>query len=153
MFKKIITFFVVLVLGISIPAQYNKQEQEFIKSVIGKEKKEIALNVINIPEDKEAVFWKYYDSYEKEREKISVRRFGILQQYFDILHKSDRNDYRKFVDNIVYVNSKSSDIIKKYYRKIDKNVSPKTAIQFFELENYVKNAMNSKMYEHLPYTR
>ncbi|KMQ60148.1 hypothetical protein ACM46_18105 [Chryseobacterium angstadtii] len=131
----------------TIYAQQFKQEADLIRSMIGKEKKEFVQYYMSIPNEKNSEFWNIYNQYETERQKIGSANFRLINQYLTLLNTNNENGYKKLVVDITASDSKSDKLLKKYYQKVEKDISPQTALQFFQLEKYIKARITYQLYQ------
>lgn len=134
-------------------AQEFKQEVDLIKSIIGKAKKDFVLSAVDIPMETNTQFWTYYNEYENQRQEIAKKRLELIAQYADAFGSENRKDYKSIINETVALSNQSQNLIKKYYTKISKNVAAKTALQFFQVEEYLRTAIDNKLYSNIPMNR
>ncbi len=131
-------------------AQQYQQESELIKSIVGKAKKDFVADNINIPEAASNTFWMHYNTYEIKRQELGDQRLSLLTRYVNLYNSNDTAAYKDFVGDIISLKKKSENNLKKYYKKILKDVAPKTAMQFFQIEEFIRSTTESQLYGNLP---
>jgi len=134
-------------------AQEFKQESDLIKSIVGKAKKDFVASIIDIPAGTSAQFWEYYNEYETQRQDLANKRINLIAQYTAVFDSNDRKDYKSIISEAVSLSNQNQKLIKKYYTKISKNVDAKTALQFFQTEEYLRTAIDNKLYANIPMNR
>lgn len=131
-------------------AQDYSQETKLIQSILGKAKKDFVSGIIDIPAEKTSLFWSNYDEYESKRQELAKKRLSLIDQYAAVFGSNSRKDYKKIISDVFKLINDNQNIIKKYYDKISKNVSAKSALQFFQIEEYLRTAIDYKLYENIP---
>lgn len=135
---------------INLTAQDFSQESKLIQSILGKAKKDFVNGIIDIPKEKTNEFWTYYNEYEIKRQELAKKRLSLIDQYVTVFGSDNRRDYKKIISDVFKLNADNQKIIQKYYDKISKNVSAKSALQFFQIEEYLRTAIDNKLYENIP---
>lgn len=137
------------VFGQTLNAQSNKEEIEYIQSVIGMEKKAALAEFLAI--ESSASFWAIYDAYETERKELGMKRIGLLEKYAN--NYVDVSDV--VADDLIkqmQVQKKSLDVlIDKYYKQVHKASGSKVAAQFYQFENYILSAVRLEILETIPF--
>ena len=139
--------------SVSVSAQEYKQESDLIKSIIGKAKKDFVTSIIDIPDDKANAFWKYYNAYETHRQALGDKRLSLILAYAALYNSDDKKSYKDLVKDAMSIHKKYEKNLKKYYKHINKKVYAKTAMQFFQVEEYLRSTIESKLYDNLPIKR
>ncbi len=134
-------------------AQEFETEIELIESLLGKAKKDFIADNITIPSFLDSEFWNLYNAYEVKRKQLARERVKLIGQYVFLYSEGENDDQGKFMNQVHKLNRQAEKNIKQTYKKIAKKVSPTTAMQFFQIEEYIRNAINYKLYENLPLKR
>ncbi len=145
-----LTFLFLFIAGNVVFAQQYQQESDLIKSIVGKAKKDFVTDNIDIPETTANTFWMYYNAYEIKRQELGEQRVNLLTRYVDLYNSNDATAYKDLVTDIISLKKRSENNLKKYYKKMVKEVSPKTAMQFFQIEEFIRSTTESELYGNLP---
>lgn len=148
--KVILTVFVVFAIFINARAQEFKTEKDLVESVLGKVKKDFVKETLLIPEDKNNEFWKVYNKYEEDKKELAAQRFKLANNYALLQNVSYQKLDKDFMKKVFKLQRKSDRNIRKYYRKIDRKVSTETAMQFFQVEQYLRTGIDNLLYGNLP---
>ncbi len=154
-FKNFILSLIVLVIGSAfstINAQEYKTEVDLIQDALGKSKKDFVTSLVDIPSNMNDEFWTLYNTYEDLRKGYSQTRVNLISQYVSAFNsdKLDNKAIKTLMNQVFKLNKQNDNTIKKFYKKLYKKVSPKTAMQWFQVEDYIKNAVDSEILENLP---
>ncbi len=147
------TLILLLFMGNLLFAQQYKQESDLIKSIVGKAKKDFVADNIHIPQGASNTFWMHYNAYEIKRQELGEQRVSLLTRYVDLFNSNDPSVYKNLVVDVIALKKRSENNLKKYYKKILKEVSPKTAMQFFQIEEFIRSTTESEIYGNLPMTK
>jgi len=150
--KKIIIITVLFVIAFaqSTIAQEYKTEVELIESIIGKAKKDFVSNIIIIPAESSSEFWGLYNAYEEKREELARKRVVLIAEYVALFSEETNDEEGEFMNEVFKLRRQSEKNLKSFYKKIVKNVSVTTAMQFYQVEEYIRTAINLELYEDLP---
>ena len=132
-------------------AQSEMTELEMIQSIVGTEKKAALAGFIDLPESQSADFWSLYDAYEMERKDLGKTRVNLLKQYAKSHSALTDDQADNLMKEAFKLNSNIDALLKKYYGKMKKVSSAKTAVQFYQLESYVNTAIRMAIYQNVPF--
>lgn len=148
-FYFVIAVLATMVFGQTLNAQSNKEEVDFIQSIVGMEKKAAIAGFLAIESD--ASFWVLYDEYELERKDLGKKRLDLLEKYAN--NYEDMGDV--VTDDLIkqtQTQKKSLDkLIDTYYKKIKKDSGSKIAAQFYQFENYILSIVRLEIQESIPF--
>lgn len=147
--KTILTISLAFFLSSLVNAQTQKEEIDYLQSILGMEKKVAIAEFLQI--ENNATFWTVYDSYETERKELGKKRLDLLEKYAN--NYIDMGDVvTKDLIKQMMVQKKSMDkLIDKYYKKINKESGSKVAAQFYQFENYILSAIRLEILENIPF--
>ena len=143
--------FALLVIPISMSAQSNVEEVDYIQSIFGMEKKAIVSEFIKIDDSAKTAFWTLYDQYEIERKELGKRRLALLNEYakqYDQLTDEKINDLAKSSNKQVKLDE---DLRFKYFNKLKKEAGATAAAQFYQIEGYFNAAIRMSILESIPF--
>ncbi|HEV8515597.1 MAG TPA: hypothetical protein VGQ59_20075 [Cyclobacteriaceae bacterium] len=133
-------------------AQSNKEDVEIIQSVLGKEKKALVTEFLKLEAGpKTDAFWKLYDQYETERKALGKQRIALLEKYASSYGSTDDAQTDQLIKEIQSLQGKTDKLIIKYYGKIKKESSVKTAAQFYQLEAYFLSVIRATILNSIPF--
>jgi len=150
--KKISVLFLSLfVSGIGF-CQSNKEDVDIIQSVLGKEKKALVTEFLKLEAGpKTDAFWKLYDQYETERKELGKQRIALLEKYASSYGSTDDAQTDQLMKETQSLQAKTDKLIIKYYGKIKKESSVKTAAQFYQLEAYFLSVIRATILNSIPF--
>jgi hypothetical protein len=148
--KKLVSVIVFGILAFNVSAQ-GADEMAEIRQILGKEKKDLIKQFMNLNEADAAKFWPLYDEYSEKRKALADDRIDILKDYAD-QYIGITNDQAKALGKRYFKNESS--ILKlqeKYFNKLSKSVSPLKAMQFMQAENYIQTTLRSALQDAIPF--
>ncbi len=131
----------------------DKAEIELYQSMFGMEKKTVFADYITVQDQDKEVFWKLYDEYEEARVKIASERIDLLYKYVDRNTLASNDEIKEAMSTILKQNKSLAALKDKYYKKISKEINPRTASQFYHLENYFQSVLSIMVIEQLPFIK
>ena len=150
--KKVSVFFISLLISGVVFAQSNKEDVDIIQSVLGKEKKALVADFLKLEAGpKTDAFWKLYDAYETERKALGKQRIALLERYAASYGTTDDVQTDQMVKDIQSLQGKTDKLIIKYYDKVKKETSVKTAAQFYQLEAYFLSVIRATILNSIPF--
>ena len=146
--KSIITAFL-LIFSVSVFAQ---GEAQFIQDLYGMEKKQIINQYLQFSSDEASdTFWELYNAYEVERRALGDKRIKLLQQYVEDYMNMPESEMEMLLSEVTKMNSDYVKLLNSSIKKIKKKVGIKQAAQFYQIENYLNNAINTSIAEEIPF--
>ncbi|MGI9548305.1 MAG: hypothetical protein ACR2MM_13755 [Flavobacteriaceae bacterium] len=141
----------IFMVQISINAQSNKEEIDFIQSVFGMEKKEMYNNFVTVKGPVADNFWALYDEYETKRKELGKNRINLLEQYAKNYDGHSQEQLDSMMDKLIKQKTSLDKLINKYYKKIRGSAGSKAAAQFLQLETYILAATRVVIMENIPF--
>lgn len=139
-----------LVTGPNLFAQQYQQEKELIEGILGKAKKDFVAEAIEIPAGSENAFWVAYNAYEVTRQALTENRVNLMSAYVQTFDQDDPKFEKEFMGDVFRLRREVDKNIKRYYSIIRRNVGSKTAMQFVQIEEYLRSAIEYNIYGNLP---
>lgn len=150
--KKVSVFLVSLFISGVALAQSNKEDVDIIQSVLGKEKKALVADFLKLEAGpKTDAFWKLYDAYETERKDLGKQRIALLEKYASSYGNTDDAQTDQLIKEMQSLQGRTDKLIIKYYDKIKKESSVKTAAQFYQLEAYFLSVIRATLLNSIPF--
>jgi len=151
--NKILSLVFMAFLSLSIFAQSNQDEIELMQSLYGMEKRDIVAEFIELSDVQEQEFWALYNEYENERKELGRKKFQLLQSYVDDYGQVKAEDADNFMKQAIPLRIKSDKLTDNYYKKIKTKTDPVVAMQFYQIENYLADAIKMELLEDIYATK
>lgn len=139
--------FAILTLGLS--AQ-TKEEIEHFQDLFGMEKVQVVTNLIEPAEEHRQLFWDLYDEYENARREQGLHRFEMIHNYIADYSTLNEENVGAMVKESMRLRDERDKLIRKFYERFAKQVSPVAAAQFYQIEHYFLSEINVALVEQLP---
>jgi len=148
--KHILTL--VLILATTVFAVAQDNESSMLQQIYGMEKKAILDEYLQFSSDegKEA-FWTLYNEYEGKRKVLGNKRINLLQKYVNDYVNMPESEMDELLGEVTKMNSDYVKLLNSYIKKVKKKVGVKQAAQFYQIENYLNNAINTSIAEEIPF--
>ena len=123
---------------------------ELLRKDVTSEKTAVITEVMEFTDSESTIFWPLYREYDFERSKIDDQRLALIKDYAEHFEnvtdeKADDISKRSFKYRQQLVR-----LEKKYYKKMAKVLSPKTAARFFQLDNQLNSLVTLQITSQLP---
>ena len=148
---RIILLTLLLVPIISIHAQSDEDDMDYIQSIFGEERREIYEEFIQAEGTAATEFWRLYDDYEARLLSLGKRRFDLLDKYADNYDNHTPEQLDELMRNIIQQKANVDKLINGYYKKMRKASGPKVAAQFWQMENYILAVTRTAIMETIPF--
>ena len=151
--NKILPLVFIAFFSLNFFAQSNQDEIELMQSLYGMEKRDIVAEFIELSEVQEQEFWALYNEYENERKELGKKKFQLLQSYVDDYGQVKAEDADNFMKQAIPLRIKSDKLTDNYYKKIKTKTDPIVAMQFYQIENYLADAIKMELLEDIYTTK
>ena len=142
---------IVLALFCIASVQAQKDELQYIKEILKKEKKELVREYMGFTDAEAAKFWPLYETYQVEKAAISKDRIGVIQDYANQFKSLDDAQANNLANRLLDNNLKGAKLDKKWYKRFSKAVSPLKAAQYMQMEQYFQTLIRSEVQEAIPF--
>jgi len=153
MLKLIPSILLMLCLSLSGFSQTNQDEIQLMQSIYGMEKRDIVAEFIELNSSQENEFWMLYDEYEAKRKEIGKERFKLLTSYVNDYGEVKPQDADNFMKQVIPLRIKSDKLVDAYYKKVKSKTDPIVAMQFYQIENYLSDAIRMELLEEIYTTK
>ena len=147
MYNKLLSLVFISFLSLGIFAQSNQDEIELMQFLYGMEKRDIVTEFIELSEVQEQKFWTLYDASENHRNELGKKKLRLLQSYVDDYRQVKSEDADNFMKQVIPLRIKSGKLTDNYYKKIKTKTDPIVAMQFYQIENYLADAIKMELLE------
>ena len=153
MIKPLLSFLFILCLSYGSIAQTNQDEIQLMQSLYGMEKRDIVAEFIELNDTQEKEFWLLYDEYEKKRQEIGKEKFRLLTSYVNDYGEVKPENADNFMKQVIPLRIKSDKLVDNYYKKVKSKTDPIVAMQFYQIENYLSDAIKMELLEEIYTTK
>lgn len=153
MIKNLLTVVFLLLFSFYGIAQSNQDEVQLMQSLYGMEKRDIVGEFIELNESQEKDFWAIYDEYEVKRQELGKERYKLLLGYVNDYGEVKPEDADNFMKQAIPLRIKADKLVDNYYKKIKTRTDPIVAMQFYQIENYLSEAIRMELLEEIYTTK
>ena len=149
--KKIVLSICILLSATAVSAQSAKDEVAFIRSIFGKEKKELIRQFMNLNQEESAKFWPIYDEYTAAQQKLADDRISAIGDYAR-QYSGLTDEQASSLANRIFKNDQA--VLKlqnKYFKKMSKSLTPLKAAQFMQADQYIQTTIKSATQDLIPF--
>jgi hypothetical protein len=123
---------------------------ELLRSDVRTQKVAILTEVVGFTEAEDKAFWPIYREYDAEMSKLGDERVAMIGEY--------ANNYTKLTDEVadrlarkaLDLESRRQAVKTKYYDRIAKSMSPRTALRFLQVEQQLLLLIDLQIASALP---
>jgi len=153
MTKSILSILFITCFSFSNIAQTNQDEVQLMQSLYGMEKRDIVAEFIELSDSQQEEFWLLYDEYEIKRQEIGKERFRLLSSYVNDYGEVKPENADNFMKQVIPLRIKSDKLVDNYYKKVKTKTDPIVAMQFYQIENYLFDAIKMELLEEIYTTK
>ncbi len=153
MAKLLLSTIFITCLSFSNIAQTNQDEIQLMQSLYGMEKRDIVAEYVELNDSQEKDFWLLYDEYEVKRQEIGKERFRLLTSYVNDYGEVKPENADSFMKQVIPLRIKSDKLVDNYFKKIKASTDPIVAMQFYQIENYLSDAIRMELLEEIYITK
>ena len=136
--------------SIAVKAQADKEDIRIAMALLNKEKKAIISQSIPLDEAHSAEFWKLYDVYEDEYNKLLTQRIGYIQQYIDQYDSLNDATAAEVAEHILDNTRRLDQLHETWFGKFKKAVGGTRAATLYQLELFIQTELQYRMQKQLP---
>ncbi len=124
-----------------------------MQSLYGMEKRDIVAEYVELNDSQEKEFWSLYDEYEIKRQEIGKERFRLLTSYVNDYGEVKPENADNFMKQVIPLRIKSDKLVDNYYKRVKSSTDPIVAMQFYQIENYLSDAIRMELLEEIYITK
>ena len=148
----------VLVITLALPAlpafgQDNstlESDIQVLRSDLRAQKTQIISDQLKLSDAEGKSFWPIYREYETELSKLNDEKVAIIKDYATSYDTITDAQIQSLAERTFKLDNKRTDLRQKYFKKISKAVSPKTAARFIQLESRLDLLLNLQLADSIP---
>jgi hypothetical protein len=123
---------------------------ELLRSDIRSTKVAIITEVMGFSETEDAAFWPIYREYDVEMAKLSDERVELIKSYAQNYDNLSDQVADKLATGALDLESRRNAVKSKYYERVKKALSPKTAMRFLQVEQQLLLLIDLQIVSSLP---
>ena len=123
---------------------------ELLRKDIDAEKVAVISDVMAFTDEESAIFWPIYREYDLNRKLIADKRIALIKYYaenFDSITDEKADDIAK---QTFKIREQFTKLEKKYYKKMAKALTPRTAARFIQLDGQINSLITLQLTSQLP---
>ena len=121
-----------------------------LRSDLRAQKTQIVSDQLKLTDAEGKTFWPIYRDYETEISKLNDEKVSIIKDYAASYDTITDAQIQSLADRSFKLDNKRTALKEKYFKKISKAVSPKTAARFIQLDNRLDLLMNLQIADSVP---
>ncbi len=139
--------------GTQTPTQESnlRSYTELLRSDLRNNKITAVTLVMQLNDADGAKFWPIYREYEGELSKLGDQRLALIKNYADHYDTLTEKDAHDIATSALDLEGKRTALRKKYFQRIEKALSAKTAARFFQVDNQFMMLVDLQVSSALPF--
>jgi hypothetical protein len=146
----LLCFLVVFMTLRSSHAQSSQSDVDIIQAKFGLDKKVAVANFMKLGDDADA-FWKLYNEYELERQKIGKERIDVIIDYAENYPNISEDKILELYKRSTDIKRSFDKLQRTYFERMKKEIGVSKAAQFWQLENYFSAMIQANIYSQIPF--
>jgi hypothetical protein len=124
---------------------------DVLRKIFSAEKRAITEDFLRLTGSDANAFWELYDAYEAERKILVDKRIQLISDYAEQYSSLTNDQATELANRSFKLRGDVLKLQKSYFKKISKAVDAKTAASFYQLEQYIRTAVNYDLYDAIPF--
>jgi hypothetical protein len=123
---------------------------QMLRADIRSDKTKIMADQMQLSDSEGKAFWPIYNEYDHELSKLNDQRVALLKEYADSYNSLTDQQVQSLADRSFALQKKRIDLREKYFKKMSKALTPKSAARFVQVEDRVDMLLNLQLAANLP---
>jgi len=123
---------------------------ELLRSDVKAQKVALITEAMKFSEKDGEKFWPIYREYELELSKLHDNRIKLIKDYAEHYEKMKELKAREIAQNSFNLEEKRLSLKRKYFKRLEKALSPIAATRFFQLERQINLLVDLQIATRLP---
>jgi hypothetical protein len=132
------------------PVDNSEQMIELVRTDIQKQRVAIIGDAMQFTADEAAMFWPIYEEYEAERSEIGDQRMALIMDYADHFQTMTDEKAAELGATALGLEEARTALKKKYFQKLQAEMSPVTAARFLQVENQLTMVLDLQIASQVP---
>ena len=108
---------------------------ELLRSDLRADKQAIVTYAMQLSDAESKTFWPIYKAYEAERTVLGDRMLALIKKYPDAVAVTGPDTVRTLAADFFKLEDDRVSLMKKYYQKAEKDISPRVAARWMQVEH------------------
>jgi len=123
---------------------------DLLRSDVAAEKIAIINEAMDFTDAEAASFWPVYRAYNRQLNMIIDDRIAMIEQYAEYYGTFDDKKSKKIAEKAFRLESRKTNLKRKFFPRFEKAVGAKRAAQFFQLERQINLLIELQIASELP---
>jgi Spy/CpxP family protein refolding chaperone len=128
-------------------------DEQILLKQISTNKKAVYAENLGLTEEESAKFWPIYDEYEAKQKPLQDRFLANLNSFAEKYDTLTDEEATAILKEKMAIEKEGAALKQKYTAKIAKELPPKKALRYAQLETRVQNAVTRNVYTLIPLAR
>ena len=125
-------------------------EIEALRADMRADKIQIIKDAMQFTPEQSEKFWPIYNKYSADLKKLNDERVQLIKTYAEKFNSMTDADAKSIADKSFDLESKRTDLKKKYFKEFNKQLPATVVARFFQLEHRLDLLVNLKLASDLP---
>ena len=125
------------VLLFTVTALSQDTHLELLRTDLKANKVAMITEVMQFTEEEANLFWPIYREYGLELSKLGDQRLALIKDYSKNYESMTDDKAKELVEKTFKLQEQQTDLLKKYFKKVDKVLTTTRAAEFLQLENQI----------------
>ena len=123
---------------------------ELLRSDVRADKQAIVTAAMELTDAESQAFWPVYREYEAERTELGDRALDLIRKYAQAMESTSPETTRSLATEWFKLQDERNKLMKKYYAKVEKAISPEIALRWMQVEHRVWLLLQLQMASEIP---
>jgi hypothetical protein len=123
---------------------------QMLRADLRADKTKVMADQLQLSDSEGKTFWPIYNDYDHELSKLNDERVALLKEYANSYNTLTDQQVQSLADRSFGLQKKRIDLRQKYFKKLSKAVSPKSAARFVQVEDRVDMLVNLQVAASVP---
>jgi hypothetical protein len=113
-------------------------------------KAQVVLDAMELTDEEAKVFWPIYRAYDAELSKLNASRISVIRDFTSNYGRIDDEKARDLSRRTFDYMKRRLELLERYSRKVDHELSPVVAARFAQLENHLLMLVDLQLASDMP---
>jgi hypothetical protein len=123
---------------------------QILRADLRADKTKVMASQMQLSDSEAKSFWPIYNDYENDLSKLNDERVSLLKEYAQSYDTLTDPQVQSLAARGFALQRKRLDLRQRYFKKMSKSVSPKTAARFIQVEDRVDMLVNLQLAANMP---
>lgn len=158
---------IILVAGVMLPACAQEDKEgadkesadrqtnlraytELLRADVKEKRVAIITQIMRFNDQEAAVFWPIFREYDLALSKIGDERVRLMEDYVKNYDNVTNDKAKELMSTAFALEEKRAELKEKYFERLSKALSARTAARFFQIENQIQHVVDLQVSASLP---